>query len=539
MAQRRGRIDDWAGGARVDELVSWTSAVFDAVDEAIIFRDRDDIVSVVNRRAATLFGLEPDDLIGVEGNEVLRSIARLTEDPEGFMEIFQGVAQRSDAELRTMIEQIIPERRQLRVYSAPALDDNGEFVGRIDVYGDVTDAVRRAAENERLYERARRTAESYQRGLLPDELPRLPRVGIVAHYVPAAGKRAVCGDFYDFVTLRDGRVAFVLGDVVGAGPPAASDAALARYTLRSFADQIENPGTLLQWMNAHIRSQSTPERFVRMVVAVLDPERAVIDHANAGHVPPILYRAASRSIEWLEEGGIALGILDDERYKTARVEMRPGDMLVLYTDGVTEAPRAGRPFGRGRFMDLVEAYGVGTPGELVQAIRRSVDSWVDDELRDDLALVVLQVVADSLLGEPLRELVVPNEAVRIAEVRRFVATFLADLRAPVDVSAEILLAVGEAAGNAYRHGRRSDRSELRVRCEYERPVVAVTVTDDGPGFVPVPTDRKSVPDPLASGGRGLYLMQTLMDEAVIFPSPTGTSVRLVRDLERPPTVAFA
>ena len=507
-------------------------AVLDAVDEAIVFRDRNGVVRVVNRRAANLFEIDPDSCLGQPATELLRKIARLTEDPEGFMEAFQKVRDEPTDPIRTLVEQIIPARRQLRLYSGPAFDDNGALVGRIDVYSDVTEAVRRAAENQKLYEEARRTAEDYQRGLLPTEIPRLPRVALVAHYVPAAGSRAVCGDFYDFVPFPEGRVGLVLGDVVGAGPAAANDAALSRYTLRSFTGQVRDPGKLLQWMNAHIRSQSTSERFVRLVLAVLDPERATLEYANAGHVPPIVYRAEDGRVEWLEEGGIALGIEDDTRYKSAQIELQPGDMLVLYTDGVTEAARSGQPFGRGRFSDIVIDNGMGTPGEVVQAIRRSVDAWVDGALRDDLALLVLQVVPDSVLGEPQRELVVPNEAQRMSEIRRFVAAFLADLRAPVEASSEILLAVGEAAGNAYRHGRTTDRSEVRVRCEFEHPTITVSISDEGPGFDPREKEAAPAPDPLAAGGRGLFLMQALMDDVDISPSPTGTTVTLARRLDR-------
>jgi sigma-B regulation protein RsbU (phosphoserine phosphatase) len=285
-------------------------------------------------------------------------------------------------------------------------------------------------------------------------------------------------------------------------------------------------------MNAHIRRQSAPERFVRLLVGVLDPERAVLEYANAGHVPPIVYRANTKEVEWLGEGGIPLGIEDDSRYKAGRVELEPGDMVVFYTDGVTEAPRKGAPFGQGRLTDLIGEYGVGSPGELVQALRRSVEAWAGDVLRDDIALLVFQIAPDKKLSEPVREIVLPNEPSRISEVRRFVAAFLADLRAPVEVSSEILLAVGEAAGNAYRHGKRSEgRSEIRVRCEYDRPDFEVVVADDGPGFDPSEVAARGTPDPLAQGGRGLFLMRELMDSVSVDTSGDGTTVRLLRSLD--------
>jgi serine/threonine-protein kinase RsbW len=127
--------------------------------------------------------------------------------------------------------------------------------------------------------------------------------------------------------------------------------------------------------------------------------------------------------------------------------------------------------------------------------------------------------------------VLPNEPQRVPEIRRFVGSYLADLRAPVEVSGEILLAVGEAAANAARHGRRpTGRSEIRVRCAMKGRDVTITVADDGPGFVQDPDDEPELPDRYASGGRGLYLMREFMDEVDLAPTPEGTTVTLVRRL---------
>ncbi len=235
----------------------------------------------------------------------------------------------------------------------------------------------------------------------------------------------------------------------------------------------------------------------------------------------------------LGEGGLALGVEDDSRYKAGRVDLDPGDMVVFYTDGVTEALRHGEPYGQKRLLDLVKRYGVGSPGELVQALRRSVEAWTGEaEMRDDIALLIFQITPDSAIDEPVREMVVPNESARISDIRRFVAAFLADLRAPVEISSDILLAVGEAAGNAYRHGRRLDgRSEIRVRCEYQRPDLEVAIADDGGGFDAAAVARRGVPDPLAQGGRGLFLMRELMDVVSVSPSPGGTTVIMRRSLD--------
>ena len=518
-------------------------AVLDSIDEAIVYRDRHGTARLINQRGAELFGVRPMEYIAGPVIELLRTIARQTEDPEDFIEQFQKLRDDPTVELRMDVEQLIPKRRKLSLYSRPTFDEDGTLVGRIDVFADISESVRRAAEVERLLEQARRTAENYQRGLLPDTVPTLPRVSIVAHYVPAAGPRAICGDFYDFVQLSDGRMAFVLGDVVGIGPKAASDAALTRYTLRSLARSASDPGALLEQLNSHLFPQLGSDRFVRLLIAVLDPERAVLTYSNAGHVPPVLYRMKSSRVEWLEEGGLVLGIERSAKYNSGKLELDPGDMLIMYTDGVTEASRDGRPFGQGKFKDLIELYGVGTPGELAQALRRSVEAWVAidpdkpvpegtlGELRDDIAILVAQVALDRTLGEPARELVLPNEPSRVSEVRAFVSSFLADLRAPVDTSTEVLLAVGEAAANANRHGRRPEgRSEIRVYCALEGPSVAITIADDGGGFDPGSVDDSVLPDKFASGGRGLFLMRELMDEVEIESTDLGTTVTMYRKI---------
>jgi serine phosphatase RsbU (regulator of sigma subunit)/anti-sigma regulatory factor (Ser/Thr protein kinase) len=504
------------------------TSVMGAVEEAIVFSDRQGRVKVLNRRATELFEIEQHEYLDKPVVQLHRHIARLSEDPEGFMERFQQLRDEPEAELQFDLEQIIPARRVLRGLSRPAKDPSGALVGRIDVYTDVSEEIRRAAEVERLYEQARTTAESYQRALLPRSTPSVPRVSLVAHYIPAAGRRAVCGDFYDFLTLPDGRIGIALGDVCGAGPSAVADAALTRYTISSLIRAETDPGELFNLSNGHVFQRLESDRFVRVVLGILDPERAVLTYANAGHVPPLLFRARTGEVEWLGEGGLPLGVELGAEYKAGRIELEPGDTLLFYTDGVNEAPRLGRPLGQGKLKDLVGDYGVGTPGELVQAVRRAVESWVDGELRDDLAMVGVQVVPDTM-EEPTRELVLPNEPQRMREIRSFVADFLADLRAPVDVSSDILLAIGEAAGNAVRYGRKEEgRSEIRVLCVLDGVDVIVTIADEGPGFDLASIEARGLPDPFASGGRGLFLMRQLMDRVDFLPTRDGTTVVLAR-----------
>jgi serine phosphatase RsbU (regulator of sigma subunit)/anti-sigma regulatory factor (Ser/Thr protein kinase) len=512
--------------------------ILDALDEAIIFSDAGGVVRQINRRAAELFEIDAADFLDGPRVALARTVALQTEDPDGFMETLQELRTDPSKELRFEIEQVIPARRNLRFYSGPAPAPDGRL-GRIDVFADISLAVRRANEIELLYEQARAAAESYRGGLLPEGIPSLPRFNMVAHYIPAAAGRSVCGDFYDFIPMSEGRMGLVIGDVCGTGPRAASDSALARHSLRYLATEEPDPGRLLERVSEQIRAQIGSERFVRLGFVLLDPEQAMLGYSTAGQAPPILYRAETKEVEWLEDGGLPLAVEADAHYQTERRKLDPGDMLILYTDGVTEAARRGRPFGQRKLGDLVKQYGVGTPGEFIQALRRAVGAWVGGgELRDDIALLVSQVAPDAAIDEPTRELVLPNEPARIREVRRFVASFLADVRAPVDISADILLSVSEAAANACRYGRTSDSwSELRIQCRLERPDVIVSVTDEGSGFDPAGLEVARLPDRFASGGRGLFLMQKLMDEVTTESSDDGTTVFLKKRIFDQPVAA--
>ena len=505
--------------------------VLDTVDEAVVFSDRGGTLRLLNRRAVELFDVDPNVYLGAPVVELLRALARKMEEPEDFMEMFQVLREDPQREITTDIDQILPERRRLHLASRPSHEPGDRFGGRIDVYTDVTQQARRAQEVEQLYEDARRVAESYQRALLPSATPALDRLTMVARYLPAGGDRAVCGDFYDFEKIGPDALAVVVGDVCGVGPQAAADAAFCRYTLAAYTSEAHEPGPLFERLNRRVGSGLPEDRFARMLYGVVDGTSGRLAYVNAGHVPPLLRRADSGDVEWLEEGGLPLGVARDSEYKPGVVEIAPGDVVVFYTDGVTEAVRNGRPFGRGRLADLVRDWGSGSPAELVQAITRAVSSWSSGgALRDDVAILVCLFARRPQPGYALRELLVPNEASRIGEVRAFVRSFLQDAAAPVEMTTELVLAVGEAAANCYRHGRRPEGTgEVRVRCQIEQGRAVITVADDGPGFDVSAADH-APRDPFASGGRGLFLMKALTDRADIESTSDGTVVTLARTL---------
>ena len=239
-------------------------------------------------------------------------------------------------------------------------------------------------------------------------------------------------------------------------------------------------------------------------------------------------------VEWLGEGGIALGVEDDAGYKAGRVELDPGDMVVFYTDGVTEAPRLGRPFGQGRLTDLVTEYGVGYSGRARagdQARCRVVDAP-----RTSCATTSRCSSSRSLptmhSAKPCARSLFPNEPG--ARSRRSAAS--SPRSSPTSARRSrsrprscwrwerppgTRTAMDEGSRGAARSGSAASSTVRPSRS---------MVADDGPGFDVGEVEARDAPDPFAQGGRGLFLMRELMDEVEVETSPEGTTVRMRRNL---------
>ncbi|GAA4822242.1 GAF domain-containing SpoIIE family protein phosphatase [Streptomyces ziwulingensis] len=208
----------------------------------------------------------------------------------------------------------------------------------------LTDLAQRAAlaiDTTSAYEQRRRHVELLQRQLLPGALPDPPGVELHAAYEVADASLEVGGDFYDAVIDRDGRLALVIGDVCGRGAEAAAMTGLARHTLRTLLEDGTPAAHALERLNKALLGQSA-DRFVTALIAVLTStgqgEHAV-EIAAAGHPPPLIRRADGR-VEEVVASGVFLGVLPDLAIEPARHQVAPGDVLVLFTDGLTEARSA-------------------------------------------------------------------------------------------------------------------------------------------------------------------------------------------------------
>jgi serine phosphatase RsbU (regulator of sigma subunit) len=230
----------------------------------------------------------------------------------------------------------------------------------------------------------------------------LPRSGFQADGIEAFGMtrpaNTVGGDFYDVIPLRDGRILVCLGDVAGKGSPAALLMALLLAMLRTLVDEDLDPPTLVSRLNVQVMKQAPSTRFITLFLGVFDPVSGELEYVNAGQNPPLLRRAPGAAAapaerhEWLRSGGVALGMFDRAQYSAGRTTLNPLDVLVMYSDGITEAENGtGEPFDEQGLLGVVDTMAWGTAKELGWATFEAVERHTEQRrLLDDLTVLVVR-----------------------------------------------------------------------------------------------------------------------------------------------------
>ena len=239
---------------------------------------------------------------------------------------------------------------------------------------------------ERILKRDLSQAADIQRRMLPSAPPVVPHADLAGYNVPC---RTVGGDYYDFFSYADGKVALALGDVSGKGMPASLLAMQLHAHVQLLAEDPGDLGACMARLNKATCAKCPSNRFITFFFSVFDPATGDLAFANAGHNPPILVRA-SGAAEMIEGGGPVLGILPIAPYSEQHVRLNEGDLLVIYSDGVTEATNPKEEeFGEERFIEVLQAHRHQPARAIVDAVTRALAAWsAGSPPADDVTLLV-------------------------------------------------------------------------------------------------------------------------------------------------------
>ncbi len=245
---------------------------------------------------------------------------------------------------------------------------------------------------ERMHAKELEQAADIQRRLLPTRVPAVEGLDIAGHN---SACRGVGGDYYDFFKYPDGRLALLVGDVAGKGMPAALMMSSLQARVQVLAEENLDVATLVARLNRTIATNCPSNRFITFFFGLVDPATGEVCYTNAGHNPPLLVRR-SGEVERLEGGGMILGILAKAGYEQRSARLDPGDILVLFSDGVTEATPADRDeeFGEERLAEVLRAHAAEPTSAIIASVLQSLNDWSQGAPpADDVTLVIARRLA--------------------------------------------------------------------------------------------------------------------------------------------------
>jgi len=392
-----------------------------------------------------------------------------------------------------------------------------------------------ARSRERI-EQELKVAQLIQQQFLPSSLPNLAGWDLSAFYLPA---RTLGGDFYDVMELPDGRIMVVTGDVTDKGVPAALVMASTHALLREAGPRLVSPSAVLSSVNEILCSDIPAHMFVTCLVLVVDLDTGAVVFANAGHNLPFL--RGSGEVRELRATGMPLGLMLESEYDELHDVIDPGEVLLLYSDGITEQhDDQGEMFGFDRTRDLVA---VATSGsQLVDACVTALDRFSgENEQEDDVTIVTLERSSAARPKAPPGEEIlatfsVPSEPGNERQVLARVAEAVAGCGLDDDALERIKTASAEAAMNAIEHGNQG-RAEIPVEVEVITTggELIVRIRDVGDGPQATDVESPDIEAKLAGlqkpRGWGLFLIKNMVDEIRVIDADGRHTVELVLQLE--------
>ena len=391
--------------------------------------------------------------------------------------------------------------------------EGGRFAGYVGTAIDIHDRKTMEGRLLEVYQREHKIAETLQRSLLPERLPQIEGIELAARYLPGARGAAIGGDWYDVLERPDGRVALVVGDVVGHGLRAAATMGQLRNAFRAYGLVESSPSEVVARINRMVMN-GVEDVMATVLYLVLDRETGELSFSAAGHPPPLVL--APDGPHFLEGGrSVPIGASDPEVFREASAVLPPGSSLLLYTDGLVER----RDEALDKRLDKLAEVAGGAGGGLNALCERVLEAVLGDgEPGDDVALLAvrpLPIASDRI------SLTLPADPASLAGLRRRLARFLHATGASELEQYEVTLTICEAAGNAIEHAYGPGDASYDVEVAFASGELVATVRDGGSW-----RERRD-----EHRGRGLRIIEKLMDEVIVRAEAEGTVVTMRRRLE--------
>lgn len=283
---------------------------------------------------------------------------------------------------------LVEEKEELRRFRNKRVEIMNSIAQQVALSLENAHLQREQVVRERL-EHEVNLARQIQQTFIPERLPELPGWELAACWLTA---RQVGGDFYDVFELTRNSLGLLIADVSDKGIPAALFMALTRTLVRAAVYDTSSPAEVLRRVNNLIMPDNQQSMFVTAVYAVLNTQTGLLTYTNAGHNPPIWFCSEKGSLEVIQRTGMALGVMDDISIDERSVQLKQGDSLLLYTDGLTDAfSPQGEAFGDGRLKDLLLTHQEKPAKELMKDIVAEVDKFSGHlPLADDLTMLALK-----------------------------------------------------------------------------------------------------------------------------------------------------
>jgi len=393
---------------------------------------------------------------------------------------------------------------------------NEEFSSLSDDINTTVAALKESiAEAERRIDQELEFARMIQHSALPSVFPPYPNRRDFDIFASMDTAKEVGGDFYDFYLLSDETLVFLVADVSGKGIPAAMFMMQAKTLLKSLTESGLEASEIFTRANDSLCQNNSADMFVTAWMGMLNLKTGLLTYVNAGHNPPVL-RIADGSIRFVKSpAGLVLAGLEGIPYRSHTLQLQPGDMLYLYTDGITEATNAREElFGDQRLMDALSKNNHSDPRSVCNCIRAEVDRFVGDAPQfDDITMLSLVYKGESAVKE-LNVSAVPKNLDRVIG---FVEEQLERYGCPMKTQMQVTLAVEEIFVNIANYAYDPEVGPALIRAEvHEDPLeVVITFIDKGKPYDPLQAED---PDILANaeerqiGGLGIFMVKQTMDD---------------------------